>query len=428
LNLAICVPTYNRPEVIEELFIRCTDVYRDLRIDLYIYDSSEGDQTEKVVRRFQESNDFIYFVKIDSSIHSNIKVYNIYQLNGLRKKYDYIWVCADFLRWSRNAYAEIIMHLSENYDILIPNQRDAQHLGDKLFIDKLEFFVTCAWQLTLYGAAILNVKTMLSEVNWDYLFKKYTVPERINHSHVCFYFEKILQLQEFKAFHLALSSDDFYISPIRKDSYWRNDALLCWGSYWPNAINTLPSYYEQKKQEAILNHPKYTGILNTTYVLFLRKDLLYSKKDFLTYKGMWRSINNVPEWVMYLLSTLPYSLINFIIKIVGIAKTDVLLYIKSKILAKRRKVLYIYGAGWEARTATSFLDSAKISFETYIVTDKGKNIRVLNGHEIVEMSSLISRKGEFGILIGTNKRNREQIVKYLDTLGFKENTDYIYLY
>ena len=43
MRLAICIPTYNNSEIVEELLIRCGDIYKRKSFDVYIYDSSENE-------------------------------------------------------------------------------------------------------------------------------------------------------------------------------------------------------------------------------------------------------------------------------------------------------------------------------------------------------------------------------------------------
>ena len=79
IKLAICIPTYNRPEVIQELVEKIAPRYWQYGFDLYIYDSSENEQTEMVVQTWINKYTKLHYVKVDSKIHSNLKVYNIFK-------------------------------------------------------------------------------------------------------------------------------------------------------------------------------------------------------------------------------------------------------------------------------------------------------------------------------------------------------------
>ena len=67
MRLAICIPTYNNSELVEELLIRCGDIYKRKSFDVYIYDSSENEETKVVVNRFQKKYNNLFYTAIKSS-------------------------------------------------------------------------------------------------------------------------------------------------------------------------------------------------------------------------------------------------------------------------------------------------------------------------------------------------------------------------
>ena len=99
IKLAVCIPTYNRPEVIEEFIQTCARQYLQHQFDIFIYDSSEDIQTEEVVKEYKKQFSNLYYTKVAPEIHSNMKVYNIFREFGHSLKYDYLWVCSDSIWW-----------------------------------------------------------------------------------------------------------------------------------------------------------------------------------------------------------------------------------------------------------------------------------------------------------------------------------------
>lgn len=81
-KIAICVPTFNRPLVIRELILKCCRYFENLDYDLYIYDSSDNDETWSVCKNLRLNYKFKY-IHADRKIHSNEKVYKIYQDHNL---------------------------------------------------------------------------------------------------------------------------------------------------------------------------------------------------------------------------------------------------------------------------------------------------------------------------------------------------------
>ena len=46
-KIAVCIPTYNRIDLIREFLETQTEIYFNNNIDIWIYDSNEGDEISK---------------------------------------------------------------------------------------------------------------------------------------------------------------------------------------------------------------------------------------------------------------------------------------------------------------------------------------------------------------------------------------------
>ena len=242
-KVAICVPTYNRHEVIEELLLRCGKLFAKYNYDLIIFDSSTDDKTKKVCESMKDRLNNISYHKFDSNLHSNLKVYRILQNKELIEKYDYIWIFSDSIRWSEDALRIISDELEGDYHFVVPDPRDVEKKGTSTYRDNKIAYKDLAWYMTLYGATVVNTKTVLEDNDWDYYEGKYCTSDRINFSHLCFYFDKMCNIENLTLRHLCINAHDFAASPLRKSSGWHKDTFLVWCKYWSNAMNALPEDY-----------------------------------------------------------------------------------------------------------------------------------------------------------------------------------------
>ena len=87
-KLAICIPTYNRAKIIEDICLKIISIPDKDIFDLYIYDSSPNLDTKKKLQDILQNKNFFYF-KILDTIDSNTKVYNIYQDKNIKNTYEY---------------------------------------------------------------------------------------------------------------------------------------------------------------------------------------------------------------------------------------------------------------------------------------------------------------------------------------------------
>ena len=79
IRLAVCIPTYNRSQIIQEFLETYINEYIYEKFDIYIYDSSEDRKTETLVREWMQYYTNLYYVSVDMKVHSNMKVYNIFK-------------------------------------------------------------------------------------------------------------------------------------------------------------------------------------------------------------------------------------------------------------------------------------------------------------------------------------------------------------
>lgn len=412
---AICIPTYNRSEVVRELIETTAEVYFRYGFDIYIYDSSEDELTENVVTEKQAVYNKLHYIRIDPAVHSNMKVYHIFQEFGTSQEYEYLWVCSDSIRWSERALKVVYPYMEKRYDLIIPNYRDVEKIGDREYTDRNRFFLDCAWHMTLYGATILRISTMLTYVDWETLTRRYGVPECINHSHVAFYFEKLSRLENWRAIHLSLDEKDLHASGLKKCPGWRDETFFVWCHCWPAMVYKLPECYKSKK--AVI---KKSGI-NSTILSFmnfrsLRMKDIFNMEIYRLYRKEWRGLTNVPKLIIYFMARIPadkaiYTSLKWTYKQVRRQVRVLPEKIRLKNFCRRFDKLYVYGAGKKAAKFTAYLDAWGIPFEAYLVSSLSGNEEMLGGHRIQSFSPELLEEGRVGIVAALGEENTKQVMQ-----------------
>jgi hypothetical protein len=405
--IVICIPTYNRSEIINELFETQAELLYNLGYFIHIFDSSENRDTALVVEQWRQWFNNIRYTYIDSSVHSNAKVYQIFQLQGKTQEFNYVWLHSDYLRWSDRVLRDVIEQLKFGYDIIVPNHNDREYIGNNIYNDYNTFFQDCGWQLTLYGTSIIKTQTMLHDVPWDILEYKYLIPDRINHSHVAFYFEKIVMLPDFHALHLSYPNNVLRESLLRKRSGWWEEAFYVWGHCWRSTIMALPACYVNK-QKLIKKHGPYSKIFTYKKLLLMKKDQVFNIKTFWKYRKDWTTLTDVNPLRGWLLSILPLAL--FLPR----------KHIRLLWFTRKYHKVYIYGAGRVAEYVVDLLSYLKVDFRGFIVTNVTENPSILKGHPVNELSDGIIQDKSAGILIGLGVMNTAQILPDLITKGLKK--------
>lgn len=424
-KLAFCIPTYNRRKMVEEFLEQFASIFYRLGIDIFFYDSSEDNSTEISVKGWKDVYQNITYIRTPPDWHANHKVMYIYEQYAQTHAYDYIWICGDSVRHSEKILKQIIVLLNSGYDMVVINGIDKGRIGMREYTDGNEFFQDCAWHMTLFGAVIVNVHTILENAPWSYIEEKYEIPERINYSHIGLYFESISRLAKFSAYHLA-AGQEVWGSQLKGKAGWYQDAFQVLCEFWPSTINALPSYYTNKW--AAINKLGYYSCLRLWDFLIYRKGNVYNIHTFFRYRkiliGMSR-LNTFQLWSLAFLNPKPayYFAVN-----------DLKGYVKEcqKILrlhsyCKKSRKVYIYGAGGAAKRYAEYLDRKRITYQGFLVTQKENNPEQIKNHSVIPLCEFKSSFDEAGIIIGLNKKNMEEIQPMLMEHGIWEHSFHEYI-
>jgi hypothetical protein len=407
-QLAVCIPTYNQPEMIREMLIRCLGMYGEAGTDVYIYDSSPDSKTESIVSEYQVDYQNIYYSRLPADTHSNLKVLGAYQEIIGMKKYAYLWLCPDYVQLTRKGMEFVSDYCRIGFDICILNYRDVEHIGEKVYTDVNLFFLDCAWHMTSYMATVIRLSAF-EDVEWEKLYERYTIPERITHSHVALYFEQLAKMQKVRAVHIPLTSAHIRISPYRKDSLWKKEVFSIWCDYWPDMIYALPGRY-QHKEEVIKKLGVNTGILSWNNFIELRIESIYGIDIFYKYRKKWKKLTNVPLGLLWGLAVMP-------VKIVRLLRQPNL---KRPLLNRRlrkfcmgHKTLFIYGCGFMSQKTSYLLKELQMKPFGYVVSDSSSEKQKFHGLPVIEYGELPKPEPnqEVGIIMALNEVNTVQVMK-----------------
>ena len=115
-NLCVLIPTQDRAELIENYIENRIDDLESYNIDLFIYDSSENDATEKIVATQSNIHKNIYYRRF---INDGCKYKGAVALEECAKLYDYIWLIGDRIMLNVvTLYEQIEKCMSEQYDLI----------------------------------------------------------------------------------------------------------------------------------------------------------------------------------------------------------------------------------------------------------------------------------------------------------------------
>lgn len=405
-QLAISIPTYNQPEMMQEMMLRCLPVYRELEIDIYVFDSSPGKETETILQQYQAENKNLYYRRLPADTHSNRKVLDAYrEIIGLGK-YEYLWLCPDYIQLTRQGTECVLSACSKGYDICVLNYRDVEHIGEKVYTDINTFFLDCAWHMSSYMATVIRMSSF-ADVEWETFYRRYTTPKRISHSHVAFYFEQLAKLPHAAAVHIPLSSAHMRVSSYRKESMWKKDIFPVWCEYWPDMIYALPENYSFKK-EAVKKLGVNTGMFGWKNFISLRKEKIYDRNVYRTYQKEWKNMTNVPPLCLYLLACMPAGLAGTLQRT---GRKRCALNRRLRRFSRKQEEIFVYGCGFMAEKTSQLLEELQIEYQGYVVSDCSSEKRSFHGLPVMEYGEFLQRRSKAGVILALNQKNAEQVMK-----------------
>ncbi len=418
-SLAICVATYERPELIRDFLEKCAAYYAEAGVDVYFYDSSKSDETEKLVLSWPEQ-EHVFYVRIPSDVPLSEKMLMILQQYGLNRSYDFVCLSNDSTQYSKDAIKYLMEKLNMRFDYVIYQYR---YSG---VIKNPRKLLNCGADAQHLGASFLNVRTMLTGVDWssyESLFiqnERGKVWEKMGSS-FAFYFCRILELEHFEA--LALKFDKYktmrWTSQYKKETIYDQGIMRWLCESWIWTYGKLPNYYKNKwrvcRQAASIC---VTGRVSD-FMLYRRKGE-YSPEIYKEYLHVWNKVTKIPKPVLWAIATIPQSIL------VSIYDKRRDCYREKLIqFCKAHDKIIIYGAGTNGAIAGEYLKLLGIEYDAYCVT-REKSLRPsLNDHPVILFSSLAKADiDKTGFIITMRESGSKEVLKAIRNKVKPENCFY----
>jgi glycosyltransferase involved in cell wall biosynthesis len=309
--LSICIPTFNRAEILKGCLENLIPQARKHNIPIYISDNASTDNTKEIVSGFQSIYQHIYYSR-------NIE--NIEDRNFIavlkRSKSRYAWLISDKVRVYEGTFDVLLGTIdSGNYDLLILNTGDRGGApvrvldikGLSVYDNANKLLKDLGWHMDILGSSVWSSNLIN---NGD--FKKYETTNFIHFAVVFDYFAK----KEFKAF--WLSKPSFYTAYVL--SGWQKNALEMFMKNWSDVVRSLPDVYsKENKGKCIKDHGVMSGLFSLKGFVVLRSYGYYDLARFKKYSDYFDSVTNVPKFVLFLVAIAP-PVPMFIVKLIKTAR------------------------------------------------------------------------------------------------------------
>lgn len=247
-SIAMCMFTHNHPETVAQvLAATCLNYYLH-GIDVYWYDSSEGDETEKIVRAWiNRGYTNLYYVAVKGLIPGD-KWSIISKGEGLSKQYDYIWPAKDRTIWPSKTLDAVIEHIAECPDIMYLEVRGSASEPEKtIYGDGITLYQKHSLGLTSIDTTIYKYDSVFSDTAAFYEAMENT----LSFPHFYMVLKKMAEARNLRLCVLQGSRINLY--DIKTESGWlgRGQAFKVWKDSWIMVNEALPNCYAPYRDQVI---------------------------------------------------------------------------------------------------------------------------------------------------------------------------------
>lgn len=254
-KLAVIVPTANRPESIRYYLQQVGEAHEFYGIDLIFYDSSDDDETERVVEEFTEGKcEHIIYERYTGGFdgitidEKGTTAYSVFS-----KRYKYVWMSRD--SWVidiAGIQKELFRYTCKSPDaiVLYSPGEDEKHIGYREYTDCTELFRDSCCHMSILGATIFSSEFM------HRVLQNQPLDSKKNYG----MYQPIAMFAQWASqpmFVISQTINYYYRSIHSSDvSFWNKNgrALWQWGENWYSLINGLPSVYDADKPDIYKFH------------------------------------------------------------------------------------------------------------------------------------------------------------------------------
>lgn len=405
----IAIPTYNSLDNLRIVLEKNYRILTNHNCDIYLYDSSENDDTRNYV--FKEYNfPNVFYKRIDSSVRSNEKVFMIYE--ELSAEYEYLWMNRDST-WFDDELVECIFQelTTHNPDIVYIEGTPNEYLTIE-YDSVTDFFEKANCGMTFFGSTIINTKTLLSDVDWNYYRSKYLDSECWNFSHVGFQIEQSTRLKVFQGVYLGFPTQ--YRHYTKTESTWYPEIVRIWSCCWVSLIDKLAEslQLDSDVKNKILCSPP--DRFRDDFLILYRALGWYDMQKYELYCN----------WIIRISSVRQVRLKEIALMTENEAYDACVYYVKKMVesAVSGYDKIVIYGAGKYGKNAARILELAGVSIDGYIVT----NVDNQNASDDAKIYALTEYlfTDKVGIILGLGIINRVEVCKRLEECGLSQNICY----
>lgn len=304
-KLAIIIITKNHKEIMEEWMRIFPKQNTKANVEVWVYDSSDNDDTQKIC---EENSEFVHYFRFDPDIGDEKAVDALTSIDR-----EYLWLCGDGVIPNMDlVYDLLVEEFSKKTDVIHffgKNQANIAYkkkigMGDEIVYtddEKREFFRDFWWSLAWLGVTIVN-KRVIDNVDFDEMLEKYGQKGFIFPTAVCCSLQSLSNIRCLVIHHNCFTANRKKIA-----SGWKQEGQVIpiWSKNTVLTIDAMPEYFEKYKHHVMENCWLNNNFLTTRGLLDWRSNNFYNIQDYKLYKQYLTITSQKNCFTLYCIARLP---------------------------------------------------------------------------------------------------------------------------
>ena len=256
-KLAIAIPTYNRPEILEENLQFMLPDLRLHSIPVFISDDSSDLKTETIIKRLQPLYEHIYYRHNLTGFGHDGNFFATLAMPDC----DYVWYIGDSLYIRPNVVTDILEVLNEEVDFCFVNYNTNDVLSRPIS-SAHDFLIERTWYLTLTGATIYGRDPRSLIIDEERKGKWRNFPQLGLILEYC---------ADNKARLYWYGKPAIDANKKKRNSYWSTNAFDVFVEDWSNFIRSFQRLFPNSEVNLVIkSHAINTGLFNLKSLILFR--------------------------------------------------------------------------------------------------------------------------------------------------------------
>tara|TARA_B100000575_G_scaffold286463_1_gene283273 strand:+ start:245 stop:1234 length:990 start_codon:yes stop_codon:yes gene_type:complete len=303
-NLSICIPTFNRPDLLKKNLLLMLPEINKFYVSIYISDDSSNNETSEMINYIQKKYKYLFYIRNKPSLGHDKNFLHSLTL----PETEYVWLLGDSIFLKKDAIRSILKVINQyKPDIIGVNalHRDLD-INSAYYNNCHSVLNDFGWHLTLTGASIYS-KMVISNI------KEIELHNCKNFPQISLIFNSLSKRCSF----YWLNNKLIFTGRTNKDySYWLNNVFQVFIDDFSKSVCNLPRCYRDiDKEKVIVNHSLKTKLFALKNLLQFRILDIYNYKSYRKYSRKLVIYSRLSNLSLIFIAFMPKFIIGFLLKI-----------------------------------------------------------------------------------------------------------------